>query len=183
LSQPAPTPIADVLRALDFAAERHREQRRKGPNGAPYVNHLIEVAALLANAGGVTDPDVLMAAVLHDVIEDTRTLAEEVERRFGPRVRELVCHLSDDKALPKAERKRLALVHLVHASDAVKLIKLADACSNVRSPPSDWPVQRIRDYLEWARQAARLCAGTSPGLDRVFAERHAATLARLAGAT
>src|SRR5512141_784384 len=95
-------PLADLLRALDFAAERHREQRRKGPGGAPYVNHLIEVAALLANVGGVTDTEVLMAAVLHDVLEDTRTAAEEVEQRFGPRVREMVDQLSDDKSLPKA---------------------------------------------------------------------------------
>src|SRR5512137_572560 len=93
-------PIADVLRALDFAAERHSAQRRKGPGGAPYVNHVIEVATALASIGGVTDPEVLMAAVLHDIIEDTETSAEEVERRFGARVRELVCQLSDDKSLP-----------------------------------------------------------------------------------
>jgi GTP diphosphokinase / guanosine-3',5'-bis(diphosphate) 3'-diphosphatase len=174
-------PIASVLRAMELAAERHSAQRRKGPGGAPYVNHVIEVASVLATIGGVSDPDVLMAAVLHDVIEDTETSAEEVERRFGPRVRELVCQLSDDKSLPKAERKRLVLEHLVRASDAVKLIKLADLCSNVRSPPTEWPAPRIREYLEWSRQAAERCAGVSRSLDLLYQERRAATLALVGG--
>jgi GTP diphosphokinase / guanosine-3',5'-bis(diphosphate) 3'-diphosphatase len=173
------SPVADVLRALEFAAERHSAQRRKGPGGAPYVNHVIEVAATLARVGDVSDVEVLMAALLHDVIEDTDTTADEVEQRFGTRVRDLVCRLSDDKSLPKAARKRLVLEHLAGASDAVKVIKLADLCSNIRSPPVDWPTQRTREYLDWARQAAELCAGVNPGLDHLFRQRLTATLATL----
>jgi guanosine-3',5'-bis(diphosphate) 3'-pyrophosphohydrolase len=176
------SPIADVLRALEFAADRHREQRRTSPGDTPYVNHLIEVAAILARVGAVTDAEVLTAAVLHDVIEDTRTSAEELEQRFGPHVREMVCLLSDDKSLPQAERRRLVLEHLVHASDAIKLIKLADLTSNIGPLPAAWPAPRVHDYLEWSRQAAALCAGVSPDMDSLYQERRAGTVANLVGA-
>src|SRR5688500_13037593 len=106
---------ARLLRALDFAAEHHSEQRRKGPAGAAYINHLIEVAALLASVGGIEDEDVLVSAVLHDVVEDTPISLEEVGRSFGARVQQIVGSLTDDKALPKDDRKRLVLERLVDA--------------------------------------------------------------------
>ena len=101
-----------LLEALDFAAQRHSAQRRKGPDAAPYVNHLIEVAMLCATVGGVEDVEVLIAAVLHDVLEDTPTSAAEVEERFGARVRELVESLSDDKSLPRPRRREITLEEL-----------------------------------------------------------------------
>jgi GTP diphosphokinase / guanosine-3',5'-bis(diphosphate) 3'-diphosphatase len=164
---------ATSLDALLFAARAHKDQRRKG-TGEPYVNHLIEVAALLARIGGVDDVGVLSAAVLHDVIEDTAVGADEVERAFGARVRELVEAVTDDKRLPKAERKRLQIEHMRSAETAVRLIKLADHCSNVATLPADWSAARRHEYLDWSAEVVRACAGTHAGLE----QEHAARLAR-----
>ena len=170
---------ADLLRALEFAAERHSQQRRKGPSGVPYVNHLIEVASLLAGLAEVEDTDILIAAVLHDVLEDTKTTPEEIATRFGERVLQLVSHLSDDKSQARAVRRQLVLEHLQSAEIAVKLIKLADLCSNIQSLPADWTSERRQEYLDWSARAADLCHGTSPALDRLYEER--ASRARGAG--
>jgi guanosine-3',5'-bis(diphosphate) 3'-pyrophosphohydrolase len=164
---------AEMFSALSFAARAHRDQRRKG-TGDPYINHLIEVASLLASIGGVDDVRVLSAAVLHDVIEDTPVTAVEVEQVFGARVRELVVALTDDNRLPKAERKRLQIEHMRAAEADVRLIKLADHCSNVASLPAEWPRARRREYLDWSEQVARACAGTHPALE----QEHAARLER-----
>jgi guanosine-3',5'-bis(diphosphate) 3'-pyrophosphohydrolase len=121
-----------LLRAVEFSAERHRDQRRKGVDASPYINHPIEVAAMLANVAGVRDLAILVAAVLHDTIEDTRTSPEELEAAFGSEIRLLVQEVTDDKSLPKAERKRLQVEHAPQLSPSAKLIKLADKVSNVR---------------------------------------------------
>lgn len=167
--------FSQLLEAIFFAAQRHSTQRRKGPGGQPYVNHLIEAAALLATVGGVTDVEVLMAAVLHDVLEDTPTTREEVLALFGSRVLALVESLTDDKALTRAERRQQVLDHLPHADSATQVVKLADLCSNVMTLPSDWEPERAREYLRWARRAAELCAPSNPALDQLFRERWAIT--------
>jgi guanosine-3',5'-bis(diphosphate) 3'-pyrophosphohydrolase len=162
--------LGRIFEALLFAARAHREQERKG-SGDPYVNHLIEVAELLVRVAGVTDADVLCAAVLHDVVEDTRVSPSEVETAFGSRVRLLVEALTDDKRLPKAERKRLQVEHMASACADVRTIKLADHCSNVAELPSDWSRQRQEDYLVWSERVAQACSGASPALDREHAGR------------
>lgn len=163
--------LPDLLRALQFVAQRHADKRRKGPGGDPYINHLIEVVRLLADVAGVADQDILIASLLHDTLEDTATTKNEIQMSFGTRVLELVDAVTDDKSLPKAERKKQILKHLADAEEAVKLIKLADLCSNVASLPTDWPEQRLHDYLDWTRQAAALCAQVSATLDEEFARR------------
>ena len=163
--------ISDLLTAICFSADRHSAQRRKGPTGVPYINHLVEVASLLANVGNVQNRDTLIAAVLHDIVEDTTTTLEEVAQLFGTRARELVDAVSDDKSLSKEERKRLVLFHLANADDAIKLIKLADLCSNVSSIPADWDKERLQNYFDWSLQAASLCAGVNPALDALFLSR------------
>ncbi len=163
--------IAEVLTAICFAADRHSTQRRKGPRGAPYINHLVEVASLISNDADVQDRDTLIAAVLHDIVEDTATTLDEVTELFGARVRDLVAAVSSDKSLTIEERKRLILVQLGSAESPIKLIKLADLCSNVDSIPADWDKKRIEDYLDWSQQAASLCAGVSPALDTLFLNR------------
>jgi guanosine-3',5'-bis(diphosphate) 3'-pyrophosphohydrolase len=167
--------FSQLLEAIFFVAQRHSTQRRKGPGGQPYVNHLIEAAALLATVGGVTDVEILMAAVLHDVLEDTPTTRQEVLELFGTRVLQLVDSVTDDKQLSRAERRQHVLDHLPHASEATKVIKMADLCSNVMTLPSDWAPERAREYLRWARAAATLCTGTNPALDQLFQERWAIT--------
>jgi guanosine-3',5'-bis(diphosphate) 3'-pyrophosphohydrolase len=145
--------IVAPLRALHFAAGKHRDQRRKGAEASPYINHLIEVAELLARVGGITDLVTLQAAILHDTLEDTQTTPGELEAAFGLEVRGVVEEVTDDKRLPKAERKRLQVEHTPQLSTRAKLVKLADKISNVRGviqmPPAEWSFERRREYLDW----------------------------------
>ena len=169
-----PFDAAALLRALRFSAERHSDQRRKDPSASPYVNHPIAVAELLARVGGVTDATTLTAAILHDTVEDTETTAEELEGAFGADVRAVVAEVTDDKSLPKAERKRLQIEHAPHLSARAKRIKIADLACNVRdlasSPPADWPRERRRAYLDWAEAVVAGCRGASAALERAFDE-------------
>ncbi len=164
--------MALLLDALRFAADKHRDQRRKGPDRSPYINHPIEVASVLAMVGGVHDAVTLAAAALHDTIEDTMTTAEELEARFGREVRHLVEELTDDKRLPKEERKRLQIEHAAGASHRAKLIKLADKICNVRDvthqPPAGWSDERRREYLDWTEQVVQGCRGASAALERLY---------------
>ena len=164
--------LAFLLEAATFSAHRHQRQKRKGIDELPYINHPLEVASLLANVGGVTDVTTLVAALLHDTIEDTPTSAEELETIFGRPVRLLVEEMTDDKRLDKAERKRLQIEHAQASSTAAKLIKLGDKIANlqelVANPPSGWPLQRRRDYLDWAERVVAGCRGVSEPLERRF---------------
>ena len=137
-----------VLKAAQFAAEKHRHQRRKDAQASPYINHPIALASLLANEGAIEDPEVLCAALLHDTIEDTETTAEELRAEFGDAIAEIVLEVTDDKTLPAAERKRLQVVHAPSSSHKAQLVKLADKICNVRdlldSPPPSWSDDRRR---------------------------------------
>lgn len=166
-----------VLRALDFAARRHVDQRRKGPGQEPYLNHLVEVTLLLADTGGVTDPSILAAAALHDTVEDTGTAPAELEALFGPHIAALVGEVTDDKSLPKEERKRRQVAHAPHASRPAQQIKLADKISNLRAltaaPPVGWSPQRQHEYLTWAAAVVAGCRGANPALETLFTKTHA----------
>lgn len=166
------TAATGLLAALSFAAEKHRQQRRKDSFGTPYINHPIAVAGLLARVGAVDDLIVLQAAILHDTIEDTSTTREELDARFGMEVRRLVEELTDDKSLPKPERKRLQIEHARHLSSGAKQIKLADKICNIGDitleEPHDWPIQRKKEYLEWAEKVVAGCRGVNPQLEDYF---------------
>jgi guanosine-3',5'-bis(diphosphate) 3'-pyrophosphohydrolase len=163
-----------LLRAIDFAARKHRDQRRKDEEASPYINHPIAVSLLLAEIGGVVDPEVLSAAILHDTLEDTDTTPEELENAFSLRVRRLVDELTDDKRLPKAERKQRQIDHACRLSPDAVLIKLADKISNVldvtNSPPTDWNLERRRDYLDWAEAVVKNCPRVNSPLEDYFAQ-------------
>lgn len=163
---------ARLLQALHFSADKHRRQRRKDRDASPYINHPIEVATVLATVGGVADLTTLIAAVLHDTIEDTATTGAELERKFGREVRLLVEELTDNKRLPKAERKRLQIEHARTASHRAKLIKLGDKICNVRdvthSPPDGWSLERRREYLDWTEEVVAGCRGASAALERYY---------------
>jgi guanosine-3',5'-bis(diphosphate) 3'-pyrophosphohydrolase len=167
--------IPRLLDALDFAAQRHSAQRRKGPDAAPYVNHLIEVAALVANVAQVDDVEVLIAAVLHDVLEDTPTTALEVSERFGARVCRFVEALSDDKSLPRPRRREITLEELPQMESLVKVVKLADLASNIKLLPPNWSEARKREYLEWSEHAATICAPECRPLAELYWKRAGAT--------
>lgn len=144
------------MSALKFGAEKHRKQKRKGAEETPYFNHPIDVTETLWRVGGVRDINILIAAILHDTIEDTETEPEEVESRFGSAILSLVKEVSDDKSLPKVERKELQVLHAPHLSPGAKLIKIADKICNIQdvthSPPSHWSLQRRLGYFDWAER-------------------------------
>jgi guanosine-3',5'-bis(diphosphate) 3'-pyrophosphohydrolase len=169
-----PFDLPFLFRALRFSARKHRDQRRKDETAAPYINHPIQVAGMLAEVGGVTDVVTLVAAVLHDTLEDTRTTAEELQEEFGREVRALVEELTDEPGLARAERKRRQVEHAPAASVRAKLIKLADKICNARdaahSPPASWNLQRRREYLDWTEQVVAGCRGVNAALEQAFDE-------------
>jgi (p)ppGpp synthase/HD superfamily hydrolase len=165
-------PLSSLLVALKFAADKHRRQRRKDSEGTPYINHPIAVAEVLSRIGGITDLPTLQAALLHDTIEDTETSPEELEEHFGREVCLVVQELTDDKRLPKEERKRLQVEHAPNISTAAKLVKLGDKICNVSeiSPtqPTEWPLPRKLEYLDWAERVVSGCRGGSLELAQHF---------------
>jgi (p)ppGpp synthase/HD superfamily hydrolase len=166
------------LKAIQYAAYQHRDQRRKGRSHSPYINHPLGVVDILWQIGGVRDITTLAAAVLHDTIEDTSATPEEIRERFGEEVLGIVLEVTDDKSLPKAERKRLQIVNAPHKSLRARQVKLADKINNIyemaHDPPTDWSLDRRREYLEWAKQVIDGLRGQNPALearfDQVFAE-------------
>jgi GTP diphosphokinase / guanosine-3',5'-bis(diphosphate) 3'-diphosphatase len=165
--------VNKLLAAIGFAAEKHRNQRRKDHEASPYINHPIALANVLANEAGVEDECVLLAAILHDTIEDTDTTLEELLLAFGKDVTDVVMEVTDDKALPKADRKRLQIEHAPHLSGRAKLVKLADKICNLRdianSPPADWSLERKREYFDWAKAVVDGMGRVHPGMEGIFA--------------
>jgi (p)ppGpp synthase/HD superfamily hydrolase len=166
--------VSLVLRAADFAARAHIAQHRKGLAKEPYVNHLIEVAALLADAGHCADPILIAAAFLHDTLEDTDTEYEDLVDRFGIEVAEVVREVTDDKTLPKAERKRVQIETAPRKSRRARLLKMADKTSNVRalvaSPPAGWSRERLLEYVDWADAVVAQCSDLDQHLAANFAQ-------------
>lgn len=167
------TPTAPLLlKALHFAATKHRFQRRKDVEASPYINHPIAAAELLTRIGGVTDTTVLVAAILHDTVEDTETTLEELEAEFGKEVSGIVAEVTDDKSLAKAVRKERQVEHAPHASTAAKLIKLVDKICNVTDviehPAAGWSAERRLEYLAWAERVVAGCRGSNAALERHF---------------
>ena len=168
--------LSKVIRALAFAAHKHRDQRRKDPEASPYVNHPIALAAILADEAGVTDVDTLCAAILHDTVEDTQTSEAEIREAFGNEIANVVAEVTDDKSLPKDVRKQLQIDHAPHLSRKARLVKLADKIANLRdmaaSPPADWPLERRRDYFEWGAKVVAGIRGSHPVLEALFDEAY-----------
>ncbi len=179
------TSLLDFARALDFAAHKHIDQRRKGVRAEPYVNHLSEVALLVAEATEGKDSVSVIAALLHDTLEDTDASYEEIERLFGEEVVRVVAETTDDKRMSKAERKQHQIDAAPTASNRAKLVKLADKVSNLRSmaasPPADWPLSRKIEYFEWAFAVVKGLRGVNPRLETLFDRAYHDGLAELRG--
>ena len=160
-----------LLDALEFASLKHRDQRRKDREQSPYINHPIAVAHMLS-VHAIADGDVIAAAILHDTIEDTATTRDEIAARFGESIAAIVVEVTDDKSLPRAQRKQLQVEHAPSLSNAAKLVKLADKICNVRdiidSPPYDWSADRRREYHAWCTRVVAGLRGVSAGLERAF---------------
>ncbi|CAG8539369.1 14191_t:CDS:2 [Ambispora leptoticha] len=147
--------IGKLVDTLDFAAKKHSFQRRKDPQQTPYINHPIGVAKLLIDAG-INDLATIQAAILHDTVEDTDTTFEELELHFGKEVKDIVEECTDDKTLPKLDRKRLQIETAPHKSNKAEVIRLADKLYNLRdlarATPIGWSIQRVQEYFVWAKQ-------------------------------
>ena len=171
-SSPDAASLLLFARALDFAARKHVHQRRKGELAEPYINHLAEVARLLAAATGGRDAVLTVAGILHDTLEDTATSYDELAAEFGDEIASLVREVSDDTAKSRTERKRLQILQTAKASKRAKMIKLADKTSNlhsiINSPPRGWDLARKREYVDWARRVAEGCRGVNAYLEEEF---------------
>lgn len=159
---------------MHFAADKHRGQSRKDENNTPYINHPIALANLLTNHAGISDVNVIVAAILHDTVEDTDATVDDIEELFGRTVRDIVIEVTDDKSLPSQERKRLQIEHAGKLSHAARLVKLADKISNLQdiiaSPPVRWSLERKREYFDWAKAVIDQLRGTNAKLEALFDE-------------
>jgi GTP diphosphokinase / guanosine-3',5'-bis(diphosphate) 3'-diphosphatase len=167
-----PSDLKLLLKALEFAADKHHDQRRKDRKASPYINHPIALATVLTLEGRIADPKILAAALLHDTIEDTRTSYEELKKAFGARVAKTVLEVTDNKRLRKHTRKRLQVEHAPGLSRDAKLVKLADKICNLRDlgahPPVGWNKRRRREYFDWAKRVIDGVRGTNRRLEAAF---------------
>jgi GTP diphosphokinase / guanosine-3',5'-bis(diphosphate) 3'-diphosphatase len=161
--------MSKFMFAIYFAADKHRNQRRKDLEAIPYINHPIALAFELTDKGKVSDFDVLTAAVLHDTLEDTATTERELLGMFGAKITSIVLEVTDDKTLSKQERKQKQIEKAPNSSKEAKLIKLADKLCNLQdillSPPADWSKERKVEYFDWAEKVVNGMRGTNEGLE------------------
>jgi len=166
-----------ILRAVAFAAHKHRDQRRKDKDASPYINHPIALAKVLWQEGGVRDAQVIAAALLHDTLEDTETSWQELRGDFGEEIADVVLEVTDTKWIRKEVRKRLQVARAARSSDKAKLVKLADKICNVRDiaahPPAGWALERKRQYFDWAKEVVDQIRGTHAELEQRFDEVYA----------
>ena len=166
--------VSLLLKALHYAADMHRYQKRKDEDESPYINHPIYVAQILADIGGADDLEVLSAAILHDTVEDTEASLHDNEQAFGLRIARIVEEVTDDKLLDKQVRKQAQIDHAAHISREGALVKVADKIANVRdigaNPPKDWDTKRRREYLDWAAQVVAGCQPDNQALVDYFNE-------------
>ena len=165
-----------LVKALAFAAHKHRDQRRKDPEASPYINHPIALANVLVNEGGVTDLETLCVALLHDTVEDTETTADELKEAFGATISSLVMEVTDNKSLPKQERKQAQVEHAPQLTDKARAVKLADKICNLRDvancPPENWSLERRQGYFDWAKQVVDGLRGDHGLLEQIFDETY-----------
>ena len=170
--------LAELLKAIELAASKHRNQRRMDVDASPYINHPLAVASLLAVDCGVHDIDILCAAVLHDTLENTQTTDAEIAGLLNSSVADLVLEVTNDNRLPWAERRQAQIDKSLQLSHGARLIKLANICCVLSEllmrPPADWPLQRKRDYFDWAECVVARLDGT----DRRLQTRAESLLAR-----
>jgi guanosine-3',5'-bis(diphosphate) 3'-pyrophosphohydrolase len=178
-SSPPPIPssapsidVALLIRAIEFAARKHRLQRRKDAEASPYINHPVALMSVLCVEAGVCDVEILCAAALHDTIEDTQTTRNEISREFGKKIADIVAEMTDDKSLPKDKRKQLQIETAPHKSPGASLVTMADKIANLRdvaaNPPAGWSLKRRQDYFVWAKAVVEKLPGTHPLLRELF---------------
>ncbi|MCA1451924.1 HD domain-containing protein [Bradyrhizobium sp. BRP22] len=167
-------PIRLVSEAAEFAAHRHNGMARKGRGSEPYINHLAEVANLLALATDGADAELVAAGWLHDTVEDTDTTREELAQKFSERVAALAVEVTDDMSLSKKKRRQKQIEDAPHKSPDAKMIKIADKISNTRARIgpnlSSDECEDLAAYVIWAEKVVAGCRGVNPILDAEFDE-------------
>jgi len=164
-----------LVKAMSFAAHKHKNQRRKGKDASPYINHPIGLAEVLVNIGNVTDINAICAALLHDTVEDTRTTREELTENFGAEIAEIVMEVTDDKSLSKAARKQAQIDHARHLSKQARAVKLADKICNlgdVATSPPNWSLARRQRYFDGAKNVIDGLRGEWNELEAEFDRRY-----------
>jgi len=179
-----PNETTKLVRALHYATEQHRNQRRKDEAATPYINHPITLLHILNVEVGIEDNDVLIAALLHDVIEDCsgphqmhiELRRQEIREQFGETVLSYVEAVSDDTSLSQKARKQAQIEHAAHIPHGAKLVKIADKTANLRDisshPPANWSPERKTEYFAWAKQVVDVVRGSHEGLEGLFDEAH-----------
>ena len=172
--------IQRLTEAFNFAAQSHKNQRRKNPEKEPYINHPVIVAAILAEHTGGKDTNLIIAGTLHDTVEDVGVTFEQIEEKFGKDVADLVREVTDDKSLPKERRKELQIEHAAHASPRAKILKLADKTANLEDQlkltPEGWSQQRVDEYFNWSKRVVDQVRGVCPALEARFDRAYAARM-------
>lgn len=149
--------------AIKFASLHHASQKRKS-TGEPYVNHLIEVVQLIQRYESSSDENTMIAAALHDILEDTEVTSIGLKYLFGSEVSKIVQELTCNSA-NNSDDKKIALMNQISiGSNAAQSIKLADVISNVSSIPSQWSLERKLAYIEWCKKVAKVCSSSSKRL-------------------
>ncbi|MFW5886786.1 MAG: HD domain-containing protein [Bacteroidota bacterium] len=162
-----------LFKALEYASVKHENQRRKGIKKRPYINHPLKVASVLSRVGHENDLDLLVAALLHDVVEDTNTEPGEIEDLFGTKVREIVMEVTDDMSLSQEKRKKLQVENAPFLSDEAKKIKISDKTCNILDLidyPILWTKRRKYDYVLWCEKVVAGCEGVNQQLESHFQE-------------
>ncbi|MBT8120360.1 MAG: HD domain-containing protein [Gammaproteobacteria bacterium] len=166
-----------ILKALEFSARKHKNQRRRDIEASPYINHPISLANILCNEAHVTDVNVICGALLHDTIEDTETIAEELEAEFGVEIKDIVMDVTDDTSLHRHERKQAQIDHAPHICNQAQLIILADKISKLRdmslNPPPSWSLDRRQEYFDWAKKVIDQLRGANAILESIFDDAYA----------
>jgi len=164
--------IPELLETIRFAADKHRNQRRKDKRGTPYINHPLDVCRVLWETGSVSDLIILKAAILHDVLEDTQTHPDEIRDHFGEEVLSMVQEVTYKKNRAKMIRKREQVVTASGKSDGAKQIELADKISNIKdtieSPPWNWNRRKKMEYINWAEEVINELRGVNKALEALF---------------
>lgn len=145
-----------VLEAVGFAAEGHNGQLRENPEKTPYIIHPIRVTEHLMTIANVHERDILVAALLHDTVEDTKITFADIQKSFGTTAEGYVRELTDNMSLPQEERMKLQIETAPKKSLAAAQIKLADKYDNLKSlqsnPPATWDQKKIDEYFLSAKK-------------------------------
>lgn len=161
-------------RAAKFAAEKHKGQYR-GDGKTPYIYHPVTVANILYREGGVTDPVVMLAALLHDTIEDTDTTHGDLVRLFGKDVADVVREVTNDTSLDKASQKQAQIDHGKSRSERANTLKMADKIANLRdviASPPNWDLDRKKDYFDHAKKVIEAMPNANRKLLALFMQEY-----------